>query len=122
MLADAQVQAFLATTDVPRARAFFDGVLGLRLLSEDPFAFVFDANGTPLRVAFVESLTPQPFTVLGWQVDDLVAAVKALSARGVHFERYPGMEQDELGIWNVARVAWFKDPDGNTLSLSQSSL
>lgn len=125
MFAHAQLQAFLATNDAKRSRAFFEGTLGLTLRSEDPFALVFDANGTSLRVAFVETFTPQPFTVLGWHVEDIEAAVKSLSARGVHFERYPGMDQDALGIWpspSGAKVAWFKDPDGNTLSVSQNPL
>ena len=120
-LADAAPALFLATVDATRSRAFLEGILGLRFVADDGFALVFDLAGTPLRVQRVKALTPQPFTVLGWQVEDITAAVDALAARGVAFERYPGIEQDELGVWRMPEVsvAWFKDPDGNTLSLAQ---
>jgi catechol 2,3-dioxygenase-like lactoylglutathione lyase family enzyme len=114
--------ALVATTDPARARAFYEQTLGLRFVADEDFALVFDCGGVPLRIARMESFTPQPFTVLGWRVDDIVAAVETLSGRGVTFERYPGLEQDLLGVWTSpsgARVAWFKDPDGNTLSLTQ---
>lgn len=114
--------AFLATTDAARTRAFYEGVLGLRITSDDPFALVVDAHGTSLRIQKVDALTPHPFTVLGWQVSDIAELARALAERGVTFERFPGMAQDARGIWNSpsgARVAWFKDPDGNTLSLTQ---
>jgi catechol 2,3-dioxygenase-like lactoylglutathione lyase family enzyme len=112
----------VATVDPPRARTFYEEVLGLKLVADDAFALVFDVAGTMLRVTRVEALEPQPFTVLGWSADDIESAVRALADRGVGFERYPGLEQDDLGIWaspGGARVAWFKDPDGNTLSLTQ---
>jgi predicted enzyme related to lactoylglutathione lyase len=83
---------------------------------------VFDANGTTLRLAKVERISPAPYTVLGWLVPDIRAACARLSAAGVPFERYEGMPQDEAGIWATpggGYVAWFKDPDGNTLSLTQ---
>lgn len=122
MLASAPIVAFLATTDAARARAFFEGVLGLRVVEESGFALVLDAHGTTLRVQRVEALTPHPFTSLGWTPADLDATVRDLAARGVVFERYGSLEQDALGIWTApggaARVAWFKDPDGNVLSLS----
>lgn len=124
MLEGATLQAFLLTTDPQRARPFFEGVLGLRFLSEDDFAIVFDAGGTRLRIAVVESFTPQQGTALGWTVPDVAAAVRDLAGRGIAFERYDGMDQDELGIWSPpggGSVAWFKDPDGNTLSLSGMS-
>ncbi len=114
--------AFVATRDTARAKAFYGGILGLRLVSEDDFAAVFDANGTTLRVTAVPELTPAPYTVLGWQVSDVAAAVKDLTRAGITFERYEGMSQDADGIWispGGSRVAWFKDPDGNTLSLSE---
>ena len=114
--------ALVATTDPARARVFYEETLGLRFVADEDFALVFDCAGIPLRIARVESFTPQPFTVLGWQVDDIVSTVEMLSSRGVRFERYPGLEQDLLGVWTSpsgARVAWFKDPDGNTLSLTQ---
>lgn len=123
MLDRTPVVAFLATTDAARSRAFYQDVLGLQFVEENPFALVFDAAGTMLRVQRVKELTPQPFTALGWKVDDIAAAVGALVGRGVVFERYGFFEQDELGIWTApggaARVAWFKDPDGNTLSVTQ---
>jgi catechol 2,3-dioxygenase-like lactoylglutathione lyase family enzyme len=122
MLESAKLVAFTATTDGARARAFYEGVLGLRCISDDTVALVFDANGTTLRVTKLEQHTPLPFTVLGWDVADIIAAVRGLSARRVAFERYPGMEQDDLGLWTPPgapiRIAWFKDPDGNLLSLS----
>ena len=115
--------AFVPTRDPDRARKFYRDTLGLPLVSEElPFALVFDVKGTMLRVTVVEKLNPPPFTVLGWQVPDITIAAKTLQNAGVTFERYPGMPQDELGIWTSpsgAKVAWFKDPDGNTLSLSQ---
>ena len=97
--------------------------LALKFVSEDSFAVVFDANGNMLRLTRVQEVRPQPFTILGWQVSDIAATVKQLQTAGVIFERYGDfMQQDELGIWAApggAKVAWFKDPDGNTLSVSQ---
>ncbi len=122
MLASAKVVSFVATSDAARAKAFYGGVLGLRLISEDGFAVVFDANGTTLRVGIVPELVLAPYTVLGWGVDDIAAAVRGLTAAGVQFERYSFLQQDDLGIWSApggAKVAWFKDLDGNVLSLSQ---
>lgn len=121
-LGSCSLMAFVSTRDAAKARAFYETTLGLRCLSEDPFAVVFDVAGTMLRVSKVEKLTPQPFTVLGWQVPDIHAAIRKLAKRGVKFERYGFFEQDELGVWcspSGAQVAWFKDPDGNTLSLTQ---
>lgn len=122
MLASAKVVAFLATSDAARAKAFYGEVLGLRLLSEDGFAVVFDSLGTMLRVAIVREVVPAPYTVLGWDVEDITAIVRGLTAAGVVFERYAWLQQDELGIWNSpsgTKVAWFKDLDGNVLSVSQ---
>jgi catechol 2,3-dioxygenase-like lactoylglutathione lyase family enzyme len=123
-LDSATVTAFVATTDAKRAAKFYRDVLGLRLVSDEPVALVFDANGTMLRIQKIEKLTPQPFTALGWWVADIRATISSLVARGVTFERYPWAEQDSLGIWlapSGARVAWFKDPDGNILSLTQDA-
>jgi catechol 2,3-dioxygenase-like lactoylglutathione lyase family enzyme len=123
MLNTAKLKAFVATTDAARARRFYEDILGLRLLSEDDFALTFDSNGTTLRVQKVGQHTPLPFTSLGWEVADITAAVDQLRERGVSFGRYPGMDQDERGIWhapNGTRVAWFQDPDGNTLAVSQA--
>jgi len=122
MLASAKLVAFVTVSDAARARTFYRDLLGLRLISEDGFALVFDANGTMLRVAIAAQVTAAPYTVLGWEVADIFATVHELSAAGVRFERYHGMPQDEFGIWQSpsgARVAWFKDPGGNTLSVSQ---
>jgi catechol 2,3-dioxygenase-like lactoylglutathione lyase family enzyme len=118
----ATLTAFVASTDPARAKAFYRDTLGLRLVSEDPFALVFDSQGIPVRIQKVEAFTPQPFTVLGWNVPDLPATVGELAGRGVRFERYPSLDQDERGIWQApggAQVAWFRDPDGNVLSLTQ---
>lgn len=124
MLEASALMAFVATTDGERARGFYRDLLGLRLVSEDPYALVFDANGTTLRVARVEARQPPPYTVLGWIVKDIRAMVQALTAKGVVFERFPGMGQDDLGVCTFpggSHVAWFKDPDGNTLSLTESA-
>lgn len=122
MLSDAKTGAFIAVTDRAKAKAFYGGTLGLTLVHEDNFAVVFDSFGTTLRASPVKELTPQPFTVLGWEVSDIQAAVKALAASGVELMRVPGLTQDALGIWSPGGsiyVAWFKDPDGNILSVAQ---
>jgi len=114
--------AFLGTTNGERARAFYEGTLGLAVTSDDGFALAVDANGTMLRIQKVGPFEPHPFTSLGWDVKDIEAVVASLQERGVTFERFAGMDQDERGIWSApsgARVAWFKDPDGNTLSITQ---
>jgi catechol 2,3-dioxygenase-like lactoylglutathione lyase family enzyme len=121
-LRGAELVAFSATAKAAAAKAFYGETLGLPLESEDPFAIVFDANGTTLRVAIVPKVVPAGYTILSWRVPDIVSVVARLSGAGVKFERYPGMDQDELGIWNSpsgARIAWFNDPDGNTLAVSQ---
>jgi catechol 2,3-dioxygenase-like lactoylglutathione lyase family enzyme len=115
--------AFVTIVDVERAKRFYADTLGLRLVSEEPpFALVFDANGIMIRLGMGKELPPAHGTVLGWQVPDIEAAVRALQASGVQFERYGFMKQDDSGIWTAptgARVAWFKDPDGNILSVSE---
>jgi catechol 2,3-dioxygenase-like lactoylglutathione lyase family enzyme len=124
MLSTERLVAFVATADPSRAKAFYRDILGLRLVSEDSFALVFDANGKMLRMAIVKEVIAPPYTVLGWAVHDIKAVVKGLLSAGVKFELYPQfMKQDDLGIWTApggTSVAWFKDPDGNTLSVSQS--
>jgi catechol 2,3-dioxygenase-like lactoylglutathione lyase family enzyme len=122
MLKSRPIVAFVTTTDPKRAKVFFAKTLGLRLVGEDSFALAFDAGGTMLRVAIVKTLHPAGYTVLGWIVPDITKAVRGLMRRGVVFSRYEGMPQDDLGIWSSpsgARVAWFADPDGNTLSLTE---
>lgn len=124
MLADQPVIAFVPTTQPDAAQHFYTAVLGLRLISRDQYALVFDAGGTMLRVVIVEHFQPQPFTVLGWHVDDIAATARKLEQHGIRFTRYEWMPQDELGIWTTpdgSQVAWFTDPDGNTLSLTQFS-
>lgn len=121
MLKSNPIVAFVATTDPARAKAFYAGTLGLRLVSEDGFALVFDAGGTMLRIATVPEHEPASYTVLGWLVRDIERSVHDLRSKGVAFNVYDGMGQDDHGIWSApsgARVAWFTDPDGNTLSLT----
>jgi catechol 2,3-dioxygenase-like lactoylglutathione lyase family enzyme len=121
MLSSSDIIALVATSDAERARAFYEVALGLTFVEDGPYALVFDANGIMLRIQKVEKVTVGSGTALGWRVDDIAAAVRALIAKGVRFERFGGMDQDELGVWHsgTARVAWFKDPDGQTLSLTQ---
>jgi catechol 2,3-dioxygenase-like lactoylglutathione lyase family enzyme len=125
MLASYKIMAFAPTLDANKARLFYEGVLGLNVLSQDNFALAIDANGIMLRVTNVPpSFKPQPFTILGWQVPDIAEAVSALKRKGVHFESYGMPGQDTEGIWTApggAKIAWFKDPDGNILSLTQFS-
>ena len=122
MLTAGKLVAFVPTLDAVKARSFYESVLGLRAVSEDGFALVFDANGTMLRVTNVQNFNPQPFTILGWDVANIDESVSRLSELGVKFENYGMSGQDEGGIWNSpsgARIAWFKDPDGNVLSITQ---
>jgi catechol 2,3-dioxygenase-like lactoylglutathione lyase family enzyme len=116
------VMTFAGTRDAERALVFYRDRLGLRLVVDDSFALVFDAHGTMLRVTRVGPFTPLPFTALGWAVSDIAAQVRELAARGVVFERYAHVPGDEQGVWTApdgTKVAWFKDPDGNTLSLTE---
>jgi catechol 2,3-dioxygenase-like lactoylglutathione lyase family enzyme len=122
-LESAQLVAFAGATDLGRAREFYEGVLGLPLVSQDGFACVFRAGDTQLRVTKVAEVARAPYTLLGWKVPDIQAAIGELAGRGVEFQRYEGMTQDELGVWSApsgTRVAWFRDPDGNTLAIHQT--
>ena len=122
MLQVRAVIAFAASADLRQARAFYEQVLGLRLVEQNDFACVFDANGTMLRVTAVAEVARPGYTVLGWRVPDIAATVRGLTARGVAFLRYDGMDQDENSVWTTPagdKVAWFADPDGNVLSLTQ---
>ena len=122
MLSQCDVIGFIPTKDAARARQFYEGVLGLRFLTDDLFAVVMESNGTMIRIAQVKDYTPFPFTILGWKVEDIEAEVATLIARGISFHRYPWLEQSESGVWTAPggdKVAWFHDPDGNVLSLSQ---
>jgi len=126
IIGGSEVIAFAPTINPEKARAFYEGVLGLRLIAdEQPFALVFDANGIMLRVTTVHDLKPQQFTILGWRVADIESTTDRRAAAGVEFLRFPGMNDgDPHGIWNSpsgARIAWFKDPDGNVLSVTEFS-
>ena len=124
MLSLAKLMAFVPTKDAKKARRFYEGVLGLRFVSEDQFALVLDANGIMVCVAVVAEFKPQQFTILGWEVSDIRGEVARLQGQGIHFEQYGMKGQDEQGIWpspSGAKVAWFKDPEGNVLSLTQFS-
>jgi catechol 2,3-dioxygenase-like lactoylglutathione lyase family enzyme len=122
MPASGEVITFVATTDMNRAAVFYEGVIGLRIVAKEPTALVFDANGTMLRVSKVDEHTPPQHTVLGWSVGDINQSLGELVGKGVLFERFDMLEQDESGICtfpNGDQVAWFRDPDGNMLSITQ---
>jgi catechol 2,3-dioxygenase-like lactoylglutathione lyase family enzyme len=121
-LRSAALVAFAATTDAARCRAFYEGKLGLRFVHEDAYALVMESNGTRLRIQKGPEITPVPRTVLGWEVRDMDAAVRGLAAAGVTIERYTWIKQTAEGVAEFpdgSRVAWFKDPDGNILSVAQ---
>ena len=124
MLTKSKPVILIPTVKKDEAKEFYESVLGLKFRLDDGFALVFDAAGIMLRVTPVQDFTPHQFSVLGWEVDDIAAAVTDMTSRGVVFEIYdfPWMTQDELGIWTApdgTSVAWFKDPDGNLLSVAQ---
>ena len=124
MLKTAKPVCFVATAKPAAAKKFYGIVLGLSLVEDSPFALVFEMSGTMLRVQKVQAVSPAPYTALGWEVDGIQSAVERLRKKGVRFEIYAGLGQDEFGIWTSpsgARVAWFKDADGNILSLTQFS-
>jgi len=122
MLGTAALVAFVGVADLGRAGRFYGQTLGLPLRDESPYALVAEVPGGMLRITAVERPVAAPYTVLGWRVADLDAAVDGLAGRGVWFLRYEGMGQDARGGWTApggARIAWFNDPDGNLLSLTQ---
>ncbi|MBI5767735.1 MAG: VOC family protein [Verrucomicrobia bacterium] len=113
---------FVPTKHFGPAQRFYETTLGLPLLAKDKFALMFEAGHTRIRIARIAEFRPAPFTILGWRVDDVVAMAATLAKRGVAFERFDGLKQDDHGVWTApggAQVAWFKDPDGNLLSISQ---
>jgi catechol 2,3-dioxygenase-like lactoylglutathione lyase family enzyme len=121
-LGSGDLVAFVAASDLDRSRRFYGEVLGLTLVEENPFACVFDAHGTTLRVTAVDRVSAAPYTVLGWEVGDITSVMLALTGRGVAFRRFEAMDQDQSGVWETPggdRVAWFEDPDGNLLSVTQ---
>ncbi len=122
MLASNKLIGFVPTKNAEAAREFYETRLGFEFVSDDPFALVLNAGGTMIRVAKAKDFTPAPYTVMGWEVRNIEATVAWLKNRGVIFEKYPFLKDPELGIWTAPsgdRVAWFKDPDGNVLSVSE---
>ncbi|PWT85315.1 MAG: glyoxalase [Proteobacteria bacterium] len=122
MLGSAKMVGFVPTKDYEKARAFYEGKLGFQFVSLDQFALVMRIGGHMVRIVKMPNFTPQQGTILGWEVPDLAAMAVWLRDRGVNTERYPFVQNKELGIWttpNGDKVAWFKDPDGNVLSLSE---
>jgi catechol 2,3-dioxygenase-like lactoylglutathione lyase family enzyme len=122
MLGSTDIVAFVSITDGDKARAFYEGVLGLKFVKDDGFALVLDANGIMIRAAKMKEVKPAQSTVLGWQVTGIEDVVRGLQKKGVKFEVFGFFKQDELGIWTAPtgdKVAWFKDPDGNVLSVSE---
>jgi catechol 2,3-dioxygenase-like lactoylglutathione lyase family enzyme len=122
MLESGKMVGFVPTKDYEKARAFYEGKLGFAFVSLDQFALVMSVGGHKIRIAKVPNFTPLPGTILGWEVNDIKAVVTWLRDRGVAAEKYPFVQDQELGIWTAPggdKVAWFKDPDGNILSVSQ---
>ena len=122
MLASMNMMGFVLTKDYDKARAFYEGKLGFDFVSLDKFALVMQAGKSSIRIVKVPTFTPLQSTVLGWEVDDIEAMVAWLANRFVAFEKYPFVQDKERGIWTTPdgnKVAWFKDPDGNVLSVSQ---
>jgi catechol 2,3-dioxygenase-like lactoylglutathione lyase family enzyme len=122
MLASMNMMGCVLTRDYDQARAFYEGNLGFEFVSLDKFALVMKAGKSAIRIVKVPTFTPLESTVLGWAVDDIEAMVAWLAKRGVAFEKYPFVQDKERGIWSTpdgSKVAWFKDPDGNVLSVSQ---
>src|SRR5688572_30192538 len=119
---EAAMTSFICMTDRARTKRFYSETLGLTLEADTPVALIYRSGGRTLRISDFPALKPQPFTVCGWSVPDVRAAVRALVAKGIVFNRYDGMQQDEDGQWQPpggqGHVAWFNDPDGNVLSLS----
>ena len=122
MLASSKMVGFVPTKDSAAARAFYEGKLGFQFVSDDAFALVVKAGDTKIRISKAQNFTPAQYTVMGWEVGDIEKMVAWLKGRGVEFQKYPFLKDPELGIWTAPtgdRVAWFKDPDGNVLSVSQ---
>jgi len=122
VLENANVVAFVATAKPDVSRKFYQETLGLLFVGDDGQSLVFDANGTTVRIQKVTEVAPATRTSIGWEVHDVVYSVRRLSGLGVRFERFPNLQQDRDGIWTAPTgtlVAWFRDPDGNLLSLSE---
>ena len=124
MLATNKLIGFVLTKDAKAARAFYEDKLGFQFVSDDPFALVMKSGENMIRIVKAKDLNPPPYTVLGWEVKDIAGIVRWLTERGVVFEKYPFVQDQQQGIWTTPsgdKVAWFKDPDGNVLSVSQHS-
>jgi catechol 2,3-dioxygenase-like lactoylglutathione lyase family enzyme len=122
MLNSSKMTGFVLTKDYDKARAFYEGKLGFEFVSLDQFALVMKTEQNMIRISKVADFTPLQSTVLGWDVEDIAAVAKWLAGRGVATEKYPFVQDKELGIWSApggAKVAWFKDPDGNVLGMGQ---
>ncbi|HVS96387.1 MAG TPA: VOC family protein [Puia sp.] len=122
MLGKYALMAFVSTAEPATGRAFYEEKLGLTVTSVDDYGVMYDAGGTTLRMSFVRELHPAPYSILSWMVRDIHSVMKGLKAKGVVFEMYEGLGQDEAGVWTApggTKVAWFKDPGGNLLSLSE---
>src|SRR6476646_8726243 len=122
MLNNSKIIGFAPTKDSTKAKDFYVGQLGLEFVSEDEYALVLNTNGNMVRIIKAGDFKPVQYTVLGWEVKNIETMVAGLKARGVVFEQYPFIQDKELGIWSApggGKVAWFKDPDGNVLSMSQ---
>jgi catechol 2,3-dioxygenase-like lactoylglutathione lyase family enzyme len=116
---------FLATMNAERSRSFYERVLGLEFVADEPPALVFNVGYCVLRIQKVENIHVAPYTALGWAVSDIRGTIRALREAGLAFSRFEGMNQDNDGIWQSpsgALVAWFRDPDGHVLSLTQQEL
>lgn len=122
MLIKGKTVAFVPSSDLERAERFYVGTLGFARKHRDDFALVVEANGVTIRIARADGFEPQPFTILGFDVDDVERTAGALASKGIEFQRYSGMAQDAAGIWTApsrSRIAWFKDADGNVLSIAE---
>ena len=122
MLAQGKITGFVPTTDYDKARAFYEGKLGFGFVSLDQYALVMSVGGHRIRITKMPNFTPLQGTILGWEVQDIQAVATWLRDRGVTLEKYPFVQDRDLGIWTTPsgdRVAWFKDPDGNILSIAQ---
>lgn len=122
MLTKSNIVGFIPSTNLDESKSFFEDKLGLDLITIDEFALEFNVGQIKLRITKVAEITPANYTLLGWEVDDIEATVKELDSKGIHFERYENMPQNDLSICTFpggSKVAWFKDPEGNTLSITQ---
>jgi catechol 2,3-dioxygenase-like lactoylglutathione lyase family enzyme len=121
VLTGARMNGFVPTKDAEEARSFYEGLLGFALVSDNQYVATLRSGEMTIMLQKIDDAVPEHRTILGWEVTNIRDAVSSLSKRGATFERYGWMEQDDLGIWNSpdGKVAWFKDPDGNVISLSE---